>query len=79
MHKDGRQEIIGETISQTYTLKEAMDRLEIKSKGAFFRLEKKYPEAFVVLKRDKYQPIQYDKGAIDQFAKLRTYYRLEKH
>jgi len=56
-----------------------MDRLEIKSKGAFFRLEKKYPEAFVVLKRDKYQPIQYDKGAIDQFAKLRTYYRLEKH
>jgi hypothetical protein len=65
-------------MSETYTIKEAMDTLKIKSKSAFFRLEKKYPEAFVILKSDKHQPIQYDKGAIDKFAKLRAYYRLER-
>jgi hypothetical protein len=66
-------------MNDTYTLKDAMDRLELKTKIAFFRLQKRYPGAFVVVNRGKSQPVCYDKSAIDRFATMRAYYRLEKH
>lgn len=67
----------------TYTLKEAMDRLGLKSANALFQLERKYPEAFVVMRRgpgkdvNSRRKIQYDKATLDRFAERREYFRQE--
>ena len=62
---------------ETYTVKEAMDRLGLKSKSSFLRLERKHPQAFVVvkqtkgLKQKKGKLIHYDKATLDRFAETR--------
>ena len=38
-------------MNDTYTREQAMDRLGFRSANVFFQLERKYPEAFVVMKR----------------------------
>ena len=69
---------------ETYTVKEAMDRLGLKSKSTFLRLERKYPHAFVVvkqtkgLKQKKGELIHYDKATLDMFAEQREQSKHEK-
>ena len=64
-------------MSETYTRKQAMERLGIWSTNSFIFLQRKYPEAFVIVNRgaaaDK-NPL-YDKATIDNFAKRREYFR----
>jgi hypothetical protein len=67
-------------MSEYYTLKQAMERLGLRSTNAFRQLERKYPEMFVNVNpqgtRDK-NP-WYDKAALDKFAKTREYFKQEK-
>jgi hypothetical protein len=63
-------------MKETYTLKQAMDRLGLKTHISLLRLERKYPAAFVVLKQGK--TIEYDKTTIDRFADLRDHYKKER-
>jgi hypothetical protein len=69
---------------ETYTVKEAMDRLGLKSKSTFLRLERKYPQAFVVVKQTKGlqqkkgKLIHYDKATLDRFAETREHLNQEK-
>jgi len=72
-------------MNETYTLKEAMERLGIKSANAFFQLERKYPDAFVVMQRGfskkdvhSRKDIQYHKAMIDRFAERRQYFKEER-
>ena len=61
-----------------YTLKEAMARLGFKSANAFFQLERKYPDAFVVMKRGPGRDIRYHKATLDRFAERREYFKQGK-
>jgi hypothetical protein len=65
-------------MNEFYTLKQAMERLGVKSMNAFFRMERKYPEAFVVVQQSSHKGrfesrkhIHYDKAALDRFADSR--------
>ena len=64
-------------MKDTYTVKEAMDRLGIKGIKAFLRLERMYPQAFIVLKQTKGADgrhavqLHYDKATLDRFAEAR--------
>jgi hypothetical protein len=70
--------------SETYTLKQAMERLGLQSANAFFQLERKYPEAFVVIKRASSKDarsrtgVEYDKAALERFAQRREQFKQEK-
>ena len=59
--------------NEYYTLKQAMERLGMRSINAFRQLERKYPEIFVnvntTINRAKHP--WYDKAAIDKFAETR--------
>ena len=71
-------------MKETYTVQEAMERLGLKSRGTFYRWERKHPQAFVVLKQTKGvkqkkgQQFHYDKAALDRFAKTREQSNQEK-
>ena len=63
---------------ETYTIKQAMKRLGLKSRNALFQLEKKYPESFVIVKRRAkdgsiHLNVRYDKARLDQFAESGEY------
>jgi hypothetical protein len=64
---------------KTYTLTEAMHRLGIRSANAFFQLERKYPHAFVIMKRGSGKDyhsrkgVLYHKATLDSFAERREY------
>ena len=64
-------------MKETYSVKEAMVRLGIRGVKTFLRLEKKYPEAFVVIMERGaknirgYQVVRYRKDPIDRFAERR--------
>jgi hypothetical protein len=59
------------TMDETYTRKQAMELLGIKSLNAFKNLEKKYPEYFVIMKQDPYKFVRYHKATLDRFEKIR--------
>lgn len=65
-------------MSDIYTLKEAMARLGFKSANAFFQLGRKYPDAFVVIKRGPGMDIRYHKATLDRLAERREYFKEEK-
>jgi hypothetical protein len=69
--------------AETYTLKQAMDRLGLQSANVFFRLEREYPAAFVMMKRtgkntNSRLGVVYDKATLDRFAERREYFKQEK-
>ena len=70
--------------TETYTLKKAMERLGLQSANAFFQLERKHPEAFVIMKRGSGKDgksrvgVEYDKATLDRFAERREYFKQEK-
>jgi hypothetical protein len=70
-------------MNDTYTIKGAMARLGLRSANVFFRLERDYPEAFVVMKRagkntNSRLGVQYDRATLDRFAERREYFIQEK-
>lgn len=62
----------------TYTRREAMERLGLENPYAFIRLEKKYPEAFVIVTRAANKHALYDKAILDRFANWRERFQEEK-
>lgn len=67
-------------MNETYTRQQAMERLGLKSANVFFQLERKYPQAFVIMKQGKSRDTnRYDKATIDKFAEMREYYIKEKY
>jgi hypothetical protein len=66
---------------ETYDLKMAMARLGLQSANAFFQLERKYPRAFVIMKRKfskdakNREGVQYDKATLDRFAESREFFK----
>jgi hypothetical protein len=68
---------------ETYTLKQAMERLGLQSANVFFRLEREYPAAFVIMKRTSKTTnsrlgVVYDRATLDRFAERREYFKQEK-
>jgi hypothetical protein len=67
--------------TETYNLKMAMERLGLQSANAFFQLERKYPMAFVIMKRKSSKDAknregaQYDKATLDRFAESREFFK----
>jgi hypothetical protein len=67
--------------TETYDLKMAMKRLGLQSANAFFQLERKYPMAFVIMKRKfskdpkNREGVLYDKATLDRFAESREYFK----
>jgi hypothetical protein len=70
--------------TETYTLKQAMARLGLQSANAFFQLERKYPEAFVIIKRGSGKVarsrtgVEYDKATLERFAERREQFKQQK-
>ena len=65
-------------MNETYTLKEAMERLGVKGRNAFLRMERRYPEAFAIVKRGPDRNVCYDKTTLDKFAERRAYFKQER-
>jgi hypothetical protein len=57
-------------MNETYTRKQATEKLELTSRFAFDDLKDKYPRAFLVVKQGTHRgnPTLYDKQALDKFA-----------
>jgi hypothetical protein len=66
--------------TETYTLEKAMELLGLQSANAFFQLERKHPEAFVIMKRGSSKDaksrtgVEYDKATLDRFVEMREYF-----
>jgi hypothetical protein len=59
-------------MSETYTNKQAMDKLGLVSIGALHQIKRKYPHAFVVIRPGtKGIATLYEKKALDKFAEIR--------
>ena len=56
-------------MNQTYTSNEAMAKLDLTSRSAFYHMKRKFPDAFVVVDpgTEKGNVAQYDKKAFDKF------------
>jgi hypothetical protein len=67
-------------MKETYTVKEAMERLGVKGVKAFHHMESKYPEAFVIVNQGTAGDKQtlYDKATLDRFADAREYFKRER-
>ena len=68
-----------ETMNETYTRKEATEKLELTTRLAFEALKAKYPLAFVVVRQgtDRGNPTLYDKQMLDKFAKIDKFLKQE--
>ena len=66
-------------MNEHYTLKQAMERLGMRSQNGFRQLERKYPEVFANVNpnKDKRNATWYDKDAVDKFARTREYFKQE--
>jgi hypothetical protein len=64
-------------MDDNYNRKQAMERLGLSSTNSFLFMERKYPEAFVMVNQvaagDKHA--RYDKATLDNFAKKREYFK----
>ena len=59
-------------MNQGYTNKQAMDKLNLTSRSAFYHLKRKYPHAFVVVKQrtTSGDGTLYNKQALDKFVEV---------
>ena len=62
-------------MNQTYTRKQAMQLLGIKSTNAFVHLTKKYSQMIIIIKAETSKHPRYDKAALDRFAERRELLR----
>jgi hypothetical protein len=62
-------------MNQTYTRKQATDKLGLTSRSAFDDLKGQYPRAFVVVKQgtNRGNPTLYDKQVLDKFAEIHEF------
>ena len=65
-------------VKRTYCRHEAMELLGLKTVNFLLRLERLYPDAFVVVKRDAKGKVLYDKVLLDRFAGWRKLFEKEK-
>jgi len=70
----------GDTMNQTYTRKQATEKLELTSRFAFDELKGKYPHAFVVVRQgtNRGNPTLYDKQVLDKFAQINEFLRRQE-
>lgn len=68
-------------MNQTYTLKQAMNKLELTSRAAFHHVMTKHPQALVVVhRRNGRDDVNlYDKQVLDKFAQKRKYFMDNGH
>ena len=66
-------------MNETYTRKEATEKLELTTRLAFEALKAKYPLAFVVVRQGTHRgnPTLYDKQMLDKFAKIDKFLKQE--
>jgi hypothetical protein len=59
-------------MNQTYTNKEAMAKLDVISRSAFYHMKRKYPHAFVVVSEstERDSVTRYDGPALDKFTEI---------
>jgi hypothetical protein len=59
-------------MNQTYTNKEAMAKLDLTSRSAFYHIKRRFPHAFVVVneRTEKSSVTLYDKQALDKFVEM---------
>ena len=57
-------------MNQNYTNKQAMAKLDLTSRSAFYHMKRKFPEAFVVMNKsaESGNVTLYDKQALDKFV-----------
>lgn len=59
-------------MNQNYTNNQAMVKLDLTSRSAFYHMKRKFPQAFVVVNESKESGnlTRYDKQALDKFVDL---------
>ena len=59
-------------MNQNYTNKQAMAKLDLTSRSAFYHMKRKFPQAFVVVDQstENSKVTLYDKQALDKFVEL---------
>ena len=59
-------------MNQNYTNKQAMAKLDLTSRSAFYHMKRKFPHAFVVVDQntDSDNVTRYDKQALDKFVEM---------
>lgn len=64
-------------MNQTYTLRQAMDKLGLTSRFAFHHLANRHPHSFVIVnqRNSRDSVTLYDKQVLDKFAEMRAYLR----
>lgn len=67
-------------MNRNYTLRQAMDKLELTSRAAFHHLKSKHPRAFVIVsqRNSRDNVTLYDKQVLDKFAQMRAYLKKQK-
>jgi hypothetical protein len=59
-------------MNQNYTNKQAMAKLDLTSRSAFYHMKRKFPQAFVVVNQslESGNVTLYDKQALDKFVEM---------
>ena len=59
-------------MNQNYTNKQAMDKLDLTSRSAFYHMKRKFPQAFVVVDQstENSKVTLYDRQALDKFVEM---------
>lgn len=59
-------------MNQNYTNKQAMAKLDLTSRSAFYHMKRKFPQAFVVVNQSTKSGnvTLYDKQALDKFVEM---------
>jgi hypothetical protein len=59
-------------MNQNYTNKQAMAKLDLTSRSAFYHMKRKFPQAFVVTNQstESGNVTLYDKQALDKFVEM---------
>lgn len=67
--------------TETHTNKQAMDRLGVTSRSAFYHLKRTYPHSFVVVKQgtDGGTVTVYDEQALDKFMEILECVKTQTH
>ena len=67
--------------TETYTNKQAMDKLQLTSRSAFYHLKRTCPQAFVVVNQgtDSGNVTLYDKPTLDKFMEILKCVKAQAH
>ena len=59
-------------MNQNYTNKQAMTKLDLTSRSAFYHMKRKFPQAFVVVEQstENSKVTLYDRQALDKFVEM---------